>query len=259
MRRLFSTLLLAVLLAGPSVTRAARVKGTVVRKSVELQDETLGYTVTQIAAPSEAMDEREQPVALFLKVKTSLPLPPPEEHLEMRIQGLRLVPEIATCAVDAKVTLVNEDPAPVTFMVGDEEVAKLGPNERGAYGCKEITNGNSSELRPVRVKEWPHIRGAIFVGEVGVVGVPDERGSFVMNAPKGQYLLQVVSWERVLETRDVEVTKGDVDVGRIDLRPEDQRTEPPPPPPQRVRRRPPPPAVEEEAGDEDEDQGDEVP
>lgn len=256
MRRLFSTFTLAVLVAGPMSARAARVKGTVVRRTVETQDETLGYTVTQVAAPAERMAEQKQSVALFLKVKTSLPLPPPEEHLEMRIRGLRITPDVSACAVDAKVTVVNDDPTPMTVMVGDEELGKLAPKESRAYDCSEITTGDSSEARVVRVREWPHVRGSIFVGEVGIVAMPDERGAFEIDAPKGQYLLQVVSRDQVLETRDVEVTRGDVDVGRIDLRPEDQQTEPPPPPPppkRPVRRPRPPPSPEtpDDVGDGD--------
>jgi hypothetical protein len=246
MNRVFSTLIALAAWFAPPPAEAAKVKGTVKRKAFEHRDVTLGYTVTQIAARSKRLEARRQDVVLFLKVNTSLTLPEPS-IFEMHLRGMELHPEISVCSVDAKVSLVNEELRPVTIVVGGTEVS-LGAGERKEYVCGGITGGGHEDLREVRVKEWPYVRGNIFVGEVGVFGTLREDGGFELEAPKGEYVLQVVGRDGVLAAKDVEV-KADVDVGAIDLRPENERepepAAPPPPPPRRAPRPAPPPEEEE--------------
>jgi hypothetical protein len=171
----------------------------------------------------------------------------------MRFRGLEIVPEISGCEVDAQVILVNEQSDPLTVSVGDENLGVLKPGEERTYTCTAIKGNAEFELRPVRVKEWPHMRATIHLGDLGVVAQPDARGSFELNAVEGQYVLRVVGVLGNVAEKEVEVAKSDVDVGTIDLRPPDQRVVEPKPEPT-PKPRPPPrqPVDEEEEGDEGE-------
>ena len=240
MRRLFCTILSVAMLA-PSVAESARVKGVVRRAKQPRTTETLGYTVTQVAAPAKRAEQEETDVVVFLRAKESKVLPKASEHLKMTIRGLQIVPEIAGCEVDAQVILVNEEAQPLSIVIGSDNLGVLKPNEERTYTCTAIKGNADSEQRLVRVKEWPHIRGTIHIGDLGIVAAPDARGAFDLNAVEGQYVLRVVGPLGVLEEKEVEVSRSDVDVGTIDLRPPDQRTEPPASLPPPVKPRPPPP------------------
>jgi hypothetical protein len=250
MRRLFCTILTLALLV-PTAAESARIRGTVRRARAVRTSETLGYTVTQVAASAKSVSERRADVVIFLRAKESKVIPKATEHPKVSIRGLRLVPEISACEVDGQILFLNEEEAPLTLMVGDDDLGALKPNEERTYTCTAIKGSAESELRAVRVKEWPHIRGAIHIGDLGVVATPDERGVFELNAPEGLYVLTIVGAMGALHERELEVKKSDIEVGAIDLRPEDQRNEPPPP----VRTKPrPPPALDEEE-EEGEDEG----
>ena len=237
--------MLTVAKLSPGVADAARVRGTIKRAKVQPSTETLGYTVTQVAAKAKALEQEEADVVIFLRAKESKPLPKAPE-LKMTMRGLSIVPAITGCEVDAQVILLNEESEPLTVMIGDENLGVLKPNEERTYTCSQIKGNAESELRPVRVKEWPHMRGILHIGDLGVVGAPDARGSFELNAVEGQYVLRVLGAMGALVEKEVEVAKSDVDVGTIDLRPPDQRIDPPKPKP------PPPPPSEDEEGEEGE-------
>lgn len=208
--RAFTVSTVGVLVAAGSAT-AAPVRGSVQDAPAKVQPELLGFTRTRVAGPSTQLAEAPRFTAIFLQVEESLPIPKPEVPTQMSIQGLRLVPDIATCAVDSKVDIVNDDATAVTVLVGDLEL-KLEPGERRSYEC---TVGDPQ--RAVRIKEWPHVRGTVYVGEVGVAASIDERGNFALAAPDGKYALLVINRDGVVERRAVEVKGAAVNVGRIDL------------------------------------------
>lgn len=203
----------AVLMAplkSPPAT-AAPVRGKIQAQRPEATTERLGYTRTQVAAPSERAAGQIADTALFLKVEESLPIPQPTEVNAIEVAGLRLVPNVATCAVDSAVRFVNSQKTEVTLKIGDDEI----PLAPGASHDHECTAGNPQ--RTIRVKEWPHIRGLLYVGEVGVAGRPDARGSFNLIAPDGKYELLFIGRDGVLASRPVRIKGGSVDVGTVAL------------------------------------------
>jgi hypothetical protein len=265
MRRLFCTTLALAMLV-PAAAEPAKVKGTVRRARVQRSIDTLGYTVTQVAAPAKSLEQEDAEVVIFLRAKESKVLPKATEHLKMTFRGLEIIPEISGCEVDAQVVLLNQEPEPLTVMIGDDNFGVLKPNEERTYTCTAIKGNAESELRPVRVKEWPHIRGTIHVGDLGLTAQPDARGSFELNAVEGQYVLKVVAAMGGVAEKEVTVAKSDVDVGTIDLRSPEQRaldqraSEPRVPEPRgetpvAPKPRPPPPPPEEEPEDVEGDEG----
>jgi hypothetical protein len=255
MRRLFCITVAAVLLA-PSAAESARVKGSVRRAHVEVSNETIGYTLTPVAGKSKSVEAQESDVVIFLRANKSGVLPKPTEHLKMSIRGLRLEPEVSGCEVDGQVTLVNEESTPLSVLIGDDNLGVLKPNEERTYACTGIKGNAESEMRDVRVKEWPHMRGAILIGDLGVVAAPDAKGSFELNAVEGTYVLSVFGMNGPVAKKDVEVSKSDVDVGALDLRPEAERAEAAPPPPAAAVAKPkrpkPPPSEDEDLPDDEE-------
>lgn len=219
MKQVFATRPLAALpvaLAAATVffplsVRSAPVRGRVDAPRPPQMDGILGYTKTRVAGPSSALKDLRADVAVFLKVETSLPIPKPDQNSSVAVQGMRLVPDVATCAVDGRVTFTNLDPEAVTVRVGDVEL-RLAPEASQDFEC---TAGDA--LRSVRLKEWPHIRGLVFVGEVGVAGTLDARGAFNLSAPDGKYELEVVTRDGVIARRPLEVKGSTVDLGAIDL------------------------------------------
>lgn len=201
----------ALLLVGAGSAGAAPIRGRLEAPPHEERAEQLGFTRTRVAGPSKRLEGLVKDTALFLKVEESLPIPKPEEATKIVVRGLRLVPDVAACAVDATVEIENAEQEPVTVLVGGLEL-RIDPGATRAYEC---TVGDSQ--RSVRVAEWPHVRGTVFVGEVGVAAAPDERGNFVMSAPNGKYELLVVGRDGVLTSRPVEVDGASVSIGTIDL------------------------------------------
>ncbi len=207
----FMAMAVAAALLAPETASAAPVRGRVKSAPRTQGSEQLGYTRTRVAAASERMTQMTQDVALFLKVEESLPIPKPEAHLMMEFKGLQLVPDVATCAVDATVVLKNSEAQDVTILIGKDEV-RLAAGATHEYEC---TVGDAQ--RRVRVKEWPHVRALVFVGEVGVSGAPVAQGNFRLAAPDGKYELLITSRDGVLTSRAVEVRGSTVNLGEIDL------------------------------------------
>lgn len=232
------TAVIVVLLCGFCVSaQAGQVRGQIDPPAAPMKERTLGYTRTQIGAPSPLNEERRAPVAVFLKAKKSHSIPPPKEHPKIQLQGYRMVPNVAACAVDGKVTFINADKTPLTITVGGANFATLKPEESKDYEC---TVGESvTDQRKVQLKEWPHAEGSIYVGPTGVAGAPNEKGAFTLEAPQGEYELQVVGHKGVLFTKEIALeAKTNANVGKIELGPKPKKAAPPRRPPPR---RPPPP------------------
>lgn len=193
-----------------SPTQAAPVRGKVeALPTTQRVDSMMGYTRTRVAGPAKTAVAGED-YALFLKVLESLPIPKPEESPRVEVRGLRLVPHVAACATDGQLVFVNTQAISVTLKLAGEEVA-LAPGDTYTYEC---TAGEPQ--RRVRVKEWPHIRGLVYVGEVGVAGRVDDRGAFTLVAPDGKYELLLMTRDGVVAKRPVEIAGSSVDVGTID-------------------------------------------
>jgi hypothetical protein len=198
----------------PAPVYSAPVRGRIEALPRAASSEVLGYTKTRVSGPSPALKAQLADGAVFLKVETSLPIPKPEQYPRVELRGLRLVPDVAACAVDGKVTFANLQGETVTLRLGQGEEVRLNADATYDYEC---TAGES--LRRVRVKEWPHIRGLVYVGEVGVAGALDARGAFTLSAPDGKYELQVLNNDGLVTTKKVEVKGASVDVGTITLTP----------------------------------------
>ena len=173
-----------------------------------------GYVRTLVTAPSTALVPPKAPMALFLRVKESLPLDavPP---LSITFSGLELVPPLAACAVDGGVELKNADLEPVTFVVGEQPVGVVEPGASLVYECTAGTAGE--ETRRVSVLEWPWVRGGIYVGEVGAPGVVEEDGRFRIEASRGTYVLRVIGPNETIFERPLEVVDRTLNLGVIDL------------------------------------------
>ena len=204
--------LAAAALLCPAAARSAPVRGRVAAPPRPVHSEVLGYTKTRVGGPSPLLKTQVSDTALFLKVQTSLPIPKPEQHPRVEIRGLQLVPSVAACAVDGKVTFVNLQPEVITLRLAGRADVRLQPEGTFDYEC---TAGEPA--RRARVAEWPHMRGLVYVGEVGVAGAPDPTGSFVLSAPDGQYELLVLNRDGVVTSKPVEVKGASVDVGAIEL------------------------------------------
>lgn len=175
-----------------------------------------GHVRTRVAAPAEPRSLGSSKLAVFLAVKESLPI---EAHdpPEVVFTGLNLAPSVAACAVDDTVTFRNADRENITLVVAGKVLSSLAPGESIVYECTAGTSGD--ELRNIRVKEWPLVRGTIYVGEVGTAASVDQDGMFSVPAPRGQYTLRVVGLDRVLHVTDVTVEGQKVDMGVIELSP----------------------------------------
>ena len=203
--------LCALALVG-GAAHAAAVKGTLRGLEVEVTSTLLGFTRTRVAPPAEWALRRERPVAVFLAVRDgeSFPIPEPSDHQIITIEGLRFVPNIASCASDAQVSFVNADQGDVTVTIDGRPLGTIPPGGQKTYVCSPgATN------RIVRVTEWPHMRAMVYVGEVGVAGAPDERGRFKVELPQGKYELRVVTIDGAVMTREIEIERRDVDLGKL--------------------------------------------
>jgi hypothetical protein len=203
-------LLLAAVFA-PELAHAAQVRGSIDSALQTSPERTLGYTRTRVALPSRLAATRRPDIALFLRVKESLPIPQTAEPFRVRLAGLRIVPAIAACVVDGKVSFTNEDRARVTVLIDQKPFGTLDPGESKTYDCVSADAG----FRRITIKEWPHMRGSVFVGDVGIVAEPGNTGAFAMTAPQGKYELDVLGDDTLLAKMDVDVGNRDVDVGRI--------------------------------------------
>lgn len=193
---------------------AARVRGSISDLELKVTGRMLGFTRTRVAAPVKSATRRKQAVALFLAVKDgeSLPIPMPTKHQIITIEGLQFMPDIASCASDAQVSFVNADRDPITLTIDGAELGSIAPGAQKTYPCSP-----GEPVRIIRAVEWPHMRAMVYVGEVGVAALPDRWGRFNIDAPRGVYELRVLTRDGVLKTREVEVERRDVDLGKLDL------------------------------------------
>jgi len=192
---------------------AANVRGTVLPGVAKHTSEVVGYTRTRILSPGK-LSTRTDDLALFLKVKNSLPLPAPTTTPLLELSGFRIVPQVAACAVDGKIQIKNGGSVPLTVKVGEQNL-NIGPGETSEYQC--VVGKGGDELRTLQVAEWPYARASVFVGEVGVAGVPNEKGAFSLAASPGKYELLVVGLSGLVFSKEVDLAKVDVDVGAVDL------------------------------------------
>ncbi len=82
------TALIVVLLCGFCMNaQAGQVRGQIEPPAAPIKERTLGYTRTQIGAPSPLNEERRAPVAVFLKAKKSHSIPAPTEHPNIELRG----------------------------------------------------------------------------------------------------------------------------------------------------------------------------
>lgn len=213
LRKVLPLAALASALLPVGIGRAANVRGSVAPGIAKHAPDTVGYTRTRILAPGK-LSTRPDDLALFLKVKNSLPLPAPTSVPTVELVGFRLSPQVAACAVDGKVQFKNSSSTSVTLKIGDSPLT-VPAGETKEYDC--VVGKPGDDLRSLRIVEWPYARGAIFVGEVGVAALPGERGAFTLPASPGKYELLVVGLSGVVTTKEVELGKVDVDVGAIDL------------------------------------------
>lgn len=172
-----------------------------------------GYVKTRVTAAAEATFGHAE-LAVFLRVKESLPLEPAEPSV-LALSGLRLTPKVVSCAVDGRIQLRNDDRQPATFVVGDDVLGVVPPGEMLIYECTAGTSGD--ELRDVKVREWPRLRGAIYVGEVGAPGAIDDEGRFEVEVSKGTYILRIVGIHGVVHEQEVEADVRRRDVGIVQL------------------------------------------
>jgi hypothetical protein len=181
----------------------------------------LGHSRTRVAMPSAELRTRRTDLAVFLKVRDSLPLPESTARWSVEIIGAQLVPEVVSCAVDELVEFTNRERRPVTISVGGTILARLEPGASAPFTCRD--GGRVA----MKVNEMPFIEGSVYVGEsVGIAGRPDANGRFSLPAPKGTYELRVLGPRSVLVTREVTIGATDLDLGSIDV----EASAPPPTP-----------------------------
>ena len=202
-------LLLFAVLATGEPAWAAEVRGRVERGIRSERYEQLGYVRTRITQPREDL-EREESVAVFLRVVESPPLEAPEEPQILAIRGTELIPSVASCAVDGQVVFANEDAWPVEVQVDGRPLATIPPGEERTYPC---TAGSAE--RKVRLPAWRHARGLIYVGEVGVAAPVNARGRFSIRAPRGTYELVLVTADGVRVTQPLVLESFFVNMGAI--------------------------------------------
>lgn len=190
--------------------RAAQVRGTVDTPVASSPRSAYGYTRAQVASRSVKAGAERADTAVFLAAKESGVIPAPSEPYRVSISGLTLVPKVAACVIDGKVAFTNEDRTPVTLVIEQQDVTTIAPGQSYVYDCRPGTPS-----RAVKIKEWPHIRGSLFVGEVGIVAPVNANGGFALAAPTGKYELQLIGESGPLVTKPVEVKAADVDVGKL--------------------------------------------
>lgn len=199
-------------LIAPAYSSAAQVKGVVDAPPAQpTSGRALGYVRTRVASAAASLAQKKADVAVVLMVKTSLPIPAAVEPYKVSISGLRFSPTVAACVVDGKVAFTNDERTPMTLVVERDVFATIAPGETKTYDC----TAPEPKLRTLRVKEWPHVRGTLHVGEIGVVAQPGPTGAFALTAPQGKYELVLLGENGALSRREVEIVNRDVDVGRI--------------------------------------------
>lgn len=169
-----------------------------------------GYVRLPVTAPAPAFERRGPASALFLQVVESLPIQPPADPVQLRLSGARITPEIVSCAVDERLSFLNQEDETVEIEVGDQ---RLGPVESGQsveWTCAASSAG--STLKAIRVVQEPWVRASVFVGEVGVAALPTPDGRFSMSAPQGSYELLWIGRNGIIERRAVTVADRPVEL-----------------------------------------------
>ena len=200
-------------LASPNLSQAANIKGVLERSPLPARTRTLGYARTRVTSAAEGTTTRQRDVALFLAAEKSHTIPPAKAHAVIYAEGLRLNPSVVSCAVDGKIVFQNEHGFTLTVVVGEERI-QIGPGEAKSYGCQAEASGKHHS---VRVEEWPHMRAAMYVGEIGVPALLNAKGQFTLAAPPGTYELQVVTSDAIIYRQPVRVARTDLNLGRIGL------------------------------------------
>jgi len=170
-------------------------------------------TQLQVAQPAPGFRSRIPEYALFLRVEDSLPLPDPEVAPVFRLRGFELVPHVASCPVDVVVTIVNETQRTLDLGIDGMPLGPVAPGAQTEWVCETGAEGAASKT--ISVDQHPFMTASIYVGEVGVAGVPDAEGRFELSAPAGTYELLVVAEEGIVARRDVRVADDPVDLGLI--------------------------------------------
>lgn len=211
MSDLFRASVVALLLFPCATSFAAQVRGSVDASSPPAGPLSLGYTKIRVATHAPQRGSTRADIAVVLTAKESGVIPAPTEPYKVAITGLELKPNIAACVIDGKVAFTNDDRAPVTVLIEDQAIGTAQPGQTLFYDCKNA----DQKIRRLRVKEWPHIRGGLFVGEIGVAGATNANGAFSVSVPQGKYEVQAISEGGVIATKAVEVKGVDVDVGKL--------------------------------------------
>ncbi len=200
--------------AAMGVAWAARVKGTISVAETSRVGNRIGFARKRIVTLPPSATLSKPAVALFLAVEdgNSLPIPAPTAHQSITIEGLKFSPNIASCASDAQVSFVNADRDAVTVTVDGEAFATVEPGAQKTYVCSP-----GQPLRVIRVEQWPHMQALVYVGEVGVAAVPDDRGRFTFDAPQGDYELRVIGRDGIVLRQKVTVANNDLNLGQLDV------------------------------------------
>lgn len=195
----------------PASLLGAEIQGTVAFQPRPLPERPLGFTRTQVLEMSEWLSGLRTDYALFLKAVESPTIPTPKEHARVEIRGLELRPAIASCAVDGQVEFQNAERVALNLQIEGVSVGPIEPGQKIQYEC----TAGAKSIRTVRIAEWPHARGSVFVGEVGVAAQADGEGHFLINAPPGQYELQVVGEDGFLLKKSIEVGTVALELGTL--------------------------------------------
>lgn len=199
------------LLMAPNA-QATQVSGRLAPVPADTALGLLGYSRTRVAMPSAEARARRADLAVFLKVRDSLPLPESTARWTVEITGSRLVPEVVSCAVDEVVEFTNRERRRVSLSINGVAVAVLDPGASAPYSCRD--GGRAV----IKLAEMPFAEGVLYVGEsVGIAGRPDANGRFNLDAPKGTYELRVLGSWGVMATREVNIDRTDIDLGLVDI------------------------------------------
>lgn len=213
MHKLFGISVTAGLSLWVASAGAVDVRGTVVVEPKPIDPtgtpRVAGYIRSRITAPSRSFRTRDPEYALFLEVKSSLPLPERDDTFQVLVRGFQFEPQVSSCAVDDTLTFVNQDLRDRVVKVGDAEIP-VPAGGTAQYTCQAGASG--AELKRITLAEHPYARGFVYVGEVGVPGRLDASGNFSLSAVKGTYELLLIDATGVVARKPVEVDTRSVNV-----------------------------------------------
>ncbi|MBI2375435.1 MAG: hypothetical protein HYV07_15675 [Deltaproteobacteria bacterium] len=221
-RILGSSFSAAFVLTSAGASTAAQVKGVLDAPVGARASAPLGYTRARVASPAKGWEAEREELAVVLEVKESLRTPPAERIWKVALQGLKVAPPVIACATDASsgesVEFTNLDESPATITIGKDAFGTLAPGETKAYKCQ------MAGVHQVRVKQWPHIRGLIFIPDkLALTTRPGADGSFSLTAPQGTYEFQVIGAQGIIHRQEIKIEAKDVDLGQIGLGPKEAK------------------------------------